>query len=188
VPKRKAESKKAPATRKARKPVQAEAPAPAAADVAAKILDSYPKSPSSLIAVLQDLQERLHYLPREALERVSITLNVPLSQVYSVATFYTAFTLKPQGKHLVSVCVGTACHVRGSPRLMDDVLGQLGVEPNETTEDGLFTVQCVNCLGACALGPVVVLDGEYHHHMTPPKLRKLLQSVRTAKEEAAVNA
>jgi NADH-quinone oxidoreductase subunit E len=178
VPRSNAESK-SPA------PPQAERVAAAAAD---EVLDAYPKTPSSLIGVLQDLQARLLYLPREALQRVSETLDVPLSQVYSVATFYTAFTLKPRGKHLLSICLGTACHVRGAPRLMDEVLSLLQVEPNETTEDGVFTLQCVNCLGACALGPVAVLDGEYQHHMTPPKLRKLIQSVREAEGEVPAHA
>jgi NADH:ubiquinone oxidoreductase subunit E len=105
-----------------------------------------------------------------------------------VASFYKAFSLTPRGLHLVTVCTGTACHVRGAPRMLDEVLGQLGVEPGETTADGLFTVECVNCLGACALGPVVVVDGVYHHHMTAGKLRRLLQSIRRAETGVTVDA
>jgi len=115
-------------------------------------------------------------------------LKIPLIEVFRVASFYKAFALTPRGRHLITVCMGTACHVRGAPRMMDEVLGFLGVEPGQTTADGLFTVECVNCLGTCALGPVVVLDGEYHDHMTPAKLRKLVQSVREAEKEAPAHA
>ena len=142
----------------------------------------------SLLSLLSEIQERYHYLPHNALVLLSETLDLPLTQIYSVATFYNAFSLKPRGVHLVRVCMGTACHVRGAPRMLDETLGLLGVEPGQTSKDGLLTVECVNCLGACALGPVVVLDGEYHHHMTPAKLRKLVASVREAEEGAPAHA
>jgi NADH:ubiquinone oxidoreductase subunit E len=106
-----------------------------------------------------------------------------LIDVYRVASFYKAFCLAPRGRHVITVCMGTACHVRGAPRMLDEVLGQLGVRADETTDDGAFTIERVNCLGACALGPVVVLDGVYHDHMTPGKLRKLIQSVRQTDAE-----
>jgi NADH:ubiquinone oxidoreductase subunit E len=115
-------------------------------------------------------------------------LGLPLIEVFRVASFYKAFALTPRGRHIITVCMGTACHVRGAPRMLDETLGLLGVEPGQTSKDGLFTVECVNCLGACALGPVVVLDGEYHHHMTPAKLRKLVASVREAEEGAPAHA
>ena len=143
--------------------------------------------PAQLIEVLQDLQEAHGYLSEEAMSLVSERLGVPLIEVYRVANFYKAFSLSPRGRHLITVCMGTACHVRGAPRMVDEVLGQLGIDPGKTTEDGAFTVETVNCLGACALGPVVVLDGRYHDHMTPRKLRKLIQSVRQADEEAVTN-
>ena len=143
---------------------------------------------SQLIEVLQDLQEAQGYVSEEAMSVVSERLGVPLIEVYRVANFYRAFSLAPRGRHLITVCTGTACHVRGAPRMLDEVLGQLGVNPGETTDDGRFTVESVNCLGACALGPVVVLDGVYHDHMTPGKLRKLIQSVREADEEAVTHA
>jgi len=141
--------------------------------------------PSELIEVLQDVQQSEGYLSEEAMCLVSERLAVPLIEVYRVANFYKAFSLSPRGRHLITVCMGTACHVRGAPRMLDEVVGQLGVEPGETTEDGRFTVETVNCLGACALGPVVVLDGRYYDHMTAGKLRKLIQSVRAADEEEA---
>jgi NADH:ubiquinone oxidoreductase subunit E len=139
------------------------------------------KFSSELIEVLQDIQETHNYLPQELLKDVAQELKIPLIEVFRVANFYKAFTLKPRGKHLLSVCMGTACHVRGAPKLADEVLGQLNVKPGDTTEDGEFTVETVNCLGACALGPVVVLDGEYYDHMTPGKLRILIQQVRSGK-------
>ncbi len=156
-----------------------------APDVLETILSSRPPAPSQVIEVLQDVQEAYGHIPEEAMLRVSDRLAVPLMEVYRVAAFYKAFSLRPRGKHLVTVCMGTACHVRGAARMIDEVRGQLGLRPGDTTDDGLFTLECVNCLGACALGPVVVLDGVYHHHMTPGKLRKLLQAVRQAEEKEA---
>ena len=153
-----------------------------------QILDSRPSEPSQLIEVLQDLQEANGHLSEEVMETVSQRLAVPLIEVYRVARFYKAFSLKPRGRHLITVCMGTACHVRGAVRMLDEVQGQLGVKAGETTDDGLFTVERVNCLGACALGPVVVLDGVYQHHMTPGKLRRLIQSLRDAEQEAVTNA
>jgi len=149
------------------------------------ILSRREGKPSELIEVLQDVQEAEGYLSEDAMSLVSERLGAPLIEVYRVANFYKAFSLSPRGRHLITVCMGTACHVRGALRMLDEVIGQLGVEPGETTEDGVFTVETVNCLGACALGPVVVLDGRYHDHMTPRKLRKLVQSVRDADEEEA---
>ena len=144
--------------------------------------------PSQLIEVLQDLQEAEGYISGESMSVVSQRLGVPLIEVYRVANFYKAFSLSPRGRHLITVCMGTACHVRGAARMLDEVLGQLGVNPGETTDDGIFTVERVNCLGACALGPVVVLDGVYHDHMTPGKLRKLIRSLRETEQEATTNA
>jgi NADH:ubiquinone oxidoreductase subunit E len=119
---------------------------------------------------------------------VSRELGVPVIEVSRAAHYYKAFTLRPRGRHLITVCMGTACHVRGAPRLLDEIKGQLGIGPGETTEDGMFTVERVNCLGACALAPVVVLDGEYHQKMTPNRLRTLVQSVRAADKEATTHA
>ena len=143
-----------------------------------KILEEKGKASCELIEVMQDIQEAYSYLPEEALRIVSTKLEVPLIEVFRVANFYKAFALKPRGRHLITVCMGTACHVRGAPKLADEVLGQLQVKAGETTQDGEFTVETVNCLGACALGPVVVLDGKYYDHMTAFKLRTLIQEVR----------
>ena len=133
---------------------------------------------SDLIEVLQDVQEVCGFLPEDALRLVSKRLEVPVIEVFRVANFYKAFTLKPRGKHLLTVCLGTACHVRGAPKLVDEVLGQLNVKPGGTTDDGEFTVETVNCLGACALGPVVIIDGRYYDHISPGKLRTLIEDTK----------
>lgn len=130
--------------------------------------------PDQLIEALQDMQATFHYLPEEGLRTVAERLGVPPIEVFRVANFYKAFTLVPRGRHLLTVCMGTACHVRGALRLLDTVEGQLNVSPGETTADRAFTLERVNCLGCCAIGPVAVLDDVYHDHMTPGKLRKLV--------------
>jgi NADH:ubiquinone oxidoreductase subunit E len=152
------------------------------------VLEGRRSQPQELVEVLQDVQELCGYVPQEAMVAVAEELGVPLIEVYRVASFYRAFSLTPRGKHLLTVCMGTACHVRAAPRLVDQLTGQLSVRPGETTSDGLFTVECVNCLGACALGPVAVLDGVYHDHMTPRKLSRLIESVRKSEEEIAAHA
>jgi NADH-quinone oxidoreductase subunit E len=147
------------------------------------ILKGRRSQPNQLIEVLQDVQVSYGYIPREAIESVSQELGVPLIEVYRVASFYKAFTLKPSGKHALTMCTGTACHVRGSQILLDHAISQLGVKPGEVTPDGLFSIEHVNCLGACALGPIVTENGTYHHHMTPAKLRKLIETLRSQEIE-----
>lgn len=134
----------------------------------------------SLIAALEEIQERYRYLPPEALILASERLEVPLSQTYAVATFYNAFSLKPKGKHCMHVCMGTACHVRGSPQVLDRLESKLNLKAGETTRDHLFTLETVNCLGACALGPIVVTDGEYSGQMTTLKVDQLLRTILRA--------
>ncbi len=140
----------------------------------ATIISKYSGNPDSLVSILQDIQSERHYLPEDALRVVARQLDLPPIQVYGVATFFKAFSLKPRGKHIVSVCLGTACHVRGAPAVLDEVKRRLGIEPGETTEDMVFTLETVNCLGACALGPIVVVDGKYHGGTTPGKVKKIL--------------
>lgn len=152
-------------------------------EVLERILKDRRSQPQQLVEVLQDVQEAFGYVPQEAMTVVSRELGVPLIEVSRVAHFYKAFSLQPRGKHVVTVCMGTACHVRGAPRMLDQVKGELGIEPGQTTPDRMFTLERVNCLGACALGPVVVLDGKYHAKMTPGKLRELLESVQIAEKE-----
>jgi NADH-quinone oxidoreductase subunit E len=137
---------------------------------------------SSLIAVLEAIQTCYRYLPPEALILAAERLNVPLSQAYSVATFYHAFSLKPKGRHCLHVCMGTACHVRGSPQVLDRLQTKLDIKAGGTTHDQMFTLETVNCLGACALGPIVVTDGEYAGQMTAQKVDALLKRVMRSNE------
>jgi NADH-quinone oxidoreductase subunit E len=134
----------------------------------------------SLIAALEEIQRRYSYLPPEAILLASDRFGIPLSQTYAVATFYNAFSLKPKGKHCLSVCMGTACHVRGSAQVLDRLESKLGIEAGETSRDHLFTLETVNCLGACALGPIVVTDGEYSGQMSSTKVDRLLKTLLRA--------
>ncbi|MCK4696800.1 MAG: NAD(P)H-dependent oxidoreductase subunit E [Dehalococcoidia bacterium] len=136
-----------------------------------EIIREYDSSRDSLISILQDVQSEYRYLPESILKLVARKLGLPMIQVYGVATFFKAFSLKPRGKHLLSVCLGTACHVRGAPAVLDEVERKLCIEPGETSEDMQFTLETVNCLGACALGPIMVMDGEYHGQMVPGKVQ-----------------
>ena len=139
---------------------------------------------ASLIHVLEEVQTSFRYLPPEAMILVSERLGVPLSQVYSVATFYHAFSLQPRGLHSLLVCTGTACHVRGAQQILDRLQTQLSIEPGGTTQDGLLTMETGNCLGACALGPVVVLDDQYEGQMSTKKADRLLKGLmRNAEQE-----
>ncbi len=152
-----------------------------------QILEGRLSQPNQLIEVLQDVQENDGYISKEAMEAVSQGLGVPLMEVYRVASFYKAFRLKPSGKNVLTMCMGTACHVRGARLLLDQASNQLGVKPGETTSDGLFSIEHVNCLGACALGPIVTENGSCHHHMTPAKIRKLIKSLSTQGTEGKIN-
>ena len=141
-----------------------------------QIIDKYAGEEGVLIQLLLDVQRELNWVPKEVVQRISERLHVPLSQIYRVASFYKSMSLKPRGKHLVNVCLGTACQVRGGPRLMDRVREVLGINPGETTQDMKFTLERVNCLGCCALGPVMVVDGEYHGKIMPAKAEEIIKS------------
>ena len=140
------------------------------------ILDRYQRDPGMLVSVLQDVQAEYNYLPKKALVQVGQGLEIPLTQVYSVASFFKAFSLKPRGRHLINVCLGTACHVRGAVRILEEIERQLGINPGETTEDFKYTLERVNCVGACALGPIVIIDDEYSGQMRTDKVKTLLGS------------
>jgi NADH-quinone oxidoreductase subunit E len=145
------------------------------------IVDKYGNHPSSLILVLQDIQALYRYLPEDALLYLSDRLGVPVSRIFNVATFYKAFSLKPKGKHEVQVCMGTACHVRGAKRILDTVSRELALEPGDTSADLKYSLDTVNCLGSCALGPLVVVDQEYIGHATSQKMKKIIDNLK--KEE-----
>jgi NADH-quinone oxidoreductase subunit E len=142
-----------------------------------EIIDREVCNEGSIISALEKIQERYRYLPKEALILASQRLGVPLSQAYAVATFYNAFSLKPKGKHSLHVCMGTACHVRGSPLVLDRIEMKLGITAGETTADALCSLETVNCVGACALGPIVVGDDEYSGQMTLEKADRLLKNL-----------
>ena len=143
-----------------------------------QILEGRRSQPNQLIEVLQDVQENYGYISEEAMRDVASELGLPLMEVYRVASFYKAFKLKPCGRNHLIMCMGTACHVRGARLLLEQAVGQFGVSPGEVTADGLFSVENVNCLGTCALGPIVRENGTFHHHMTPGKLRKLIETLQ----------
>ena len=142
-----------------------------------EIIERYPGKPEYLIFLLQDIQAAFNYISSEALSLVCDHTGVPLSRAYAVATFYQSFSLEPKGEHEIKVCQGTACHLKGSPRLVEDLERRLGISPGQTTEDLQFTLETVNCLGCCALSPVVVVDGEYHSQATARKLDKILKTI-----------
>jgi NADH:ubiquinone oxidoreductase subunit E len=142
------------------------------------LIDSYAEKKEQLIALLQDIQAEFNYLPRDVLVKVSQRLDIPLSQIFGVATFFRAFSLKPRGRHLVTVCLGTACHIRGGQRLVDKMERDYDLKPGGTTEDLRFTLETVNCLGCCALGPVAVVDGKYESQMKPDKLDRVLRNYK----------
>ena len=135
-----------------------------------------------LIHILHQVQSDLGYIPAEAVGRIARHLNISESDIYGVLTFYKAFSLKPRGKHVITICMGTACHVRGAPRILDEFGRQLDIEPGETSEDNQFTLETVNCVGACALGPIAIADGEYHGQLKTGKIEKIIQTVRDSED------
>jgi len=140
-----------------------------------QIIDKHQGEASSLIQVLLEIQSEHHWLPKEALERVSEKLQVPLTRIQHIATFYKAFSLVPKGRHEIHICTGTACHVRGAPRVLDAVQDLTGIKPGETDLDSKFSLETVNCLGCCALGPVMVIDGKTHGKMAPAETADVLK-------------
>jgi NADH:ubiquinone oxidoreductase subunit E len=139
------------------------------------IINARDGSKRNLIAILQDIQAEYRHLPQESLRLVSDTLGVPLVDVVGVATFYRAFSLKPRGKHTATVCLGTACHVRGGPRILEEFERRLDIKAGETTLDGLWSLETVACLGCCAIGPVVVVDKNYHAHTSVRNVGAILK-------------
>jgi NADH-quinone oxidoreductase subunit E len=140
------------------------------------IIDKYPNDASSLIQVLLEIQRENRWLSDAALKKVSNRLNVPLNRIQHIVTFYKAFSLIPKGRHEIHVCTGTACHVRGAPRLLDSVQDLTGIKPGETDMELKFSLETVGCVGCCALGPVMVIDGEYHGKMAPAKSEAVLKN------------
>ena len=144
-----------------------------------QIMERYGNSKNAVISILLDIQAANNFIPKYALLYVSERLEIPLSRLYSITTFYKAFSLKPRGKHIITVCLGTACHVRGGARMGDTISKELKIDYGETTEDMEFTLEAVNCLGACALGPVIMINDKYHGNMNPGKIAPLINQLQT---------
>jgi NADH-quinone oxidoreductase subunit E len=151
-----------------------------------KILEKHNEDRGGLIAVLEEIQTECSYLPEEALRLVSERTGRSLVDVYGIATFYRSFSLKPKGRHLVCACLGTACHVRGAPRIVQELEQQLLIKTGETTPDREFTLETVNCLGACALGPVVVIDGHYFSKVGKSRVSQLMEQALNGFDETEV--
>lgn len=141
-----------------------------------KLIEAYPKDRRFALAIMQDLQRTYKYVPREGMAALSAFLGCPLSSLYSMATFYKALSLRPKGEHTIRICDGTACHIRGAANLIDGIYRTLGIAPGETTQDGLFSLETVNCLGSCALAPAMVIDEVYYGKVTLERLKEILEN------------
>ncbi|NLN47764.1 MAG: NADH-quinone oxidoreductase subunit NuoE [Clostridiales bacterium] len=139
------------------------------------LFENYPKEQRYTLSILQDLQKEYNYIPKEKLIELSEYLNVPISKLYSMATFYKALSLEPKGKNIIKVCDGTACHIRSSQTLLDEIENSLGIKPGETTKDGKFSLETVNCLGSCAIAPVMVINDKYYGKLTSKMVREILK-------------
>lgn len=146
------------------------------------IVDKYQEKRTALISILHDVQDRYKYLPDEALKMVASRLRMDISQIYGVATFYKSFSLVPQGKHSITLCLGTACHVRGGPKILRELRSLLRIEPGQTTKDRQFSLNVVNCLGVCAIGPVMMVDQKFYGEMNPVKAKKIIEKINQNKK------
>ncbi len=146
------------------------------------IIDQWGPKPASLLQIMLDVNHKYHYLPQESIYRISERLEMPVAHVFSVATFFKVFSLTPRGRSIMHVCTGTACHVKGAPKILDRLKQNLNLGPGETTEDMALTLETVNCVGACASAPVVVLDAATHAEMTPNKVSELVKNLQNANE------
>jgi NADP-reducing hydrogenase subunit HndA len=141
------------------------------------IVDKYQEKRTALISILHEVQDRYKYLPDEALKMVASRLRMDINEIYGVATFYKSFTLTPQGKHSITLCLGTACHVRGGPKILKELKGLLHIEPGQTTLDKQFSLNVVNCLGVCAIGPVIMVDRKFYGEMNPIRAKKIIEKL-----------
>jgi NADH-quinone oxidoreductase subunit E len=142
------------------------------------IIKQYKGKESAILAILQDIQGKKKYLPKEILEQVSQKMQIPVTHIFRLATFYNALSIKPRGRHKIDVCLGTACHVRGGNKIIDKLKRDLGVPVGETTKDKRFTLESVRCVGCCSLGPVAVIDGEVYGRLTQDKIPALLKEYK----------
>jgi len=140
-----------------------------------RIIDRYERSEESLLTILQDFQREFHYVPEEGMHRLSEVMEVPESKIYAMGTFYKALSLTPRGRHIIKVCTGTACHLKGAPQILEALERELKVKRNGTTTDGEFTLECVNCVGACAMAPLTLIDEEYHGQTRSSKIMDMVK-------------
>lgn len=148
-----------------------------------KIVDDSEGKQRELIHLLHNVQAQQGYISPQAITSIARHLKISESEIYGVLTFYKAFSLEPRGKHVVTICMGTACHVRGAPLILDEFRRQLGIKPGETTANRLFTLETVNCVGACALGPIAIADGEYHGQLKIREVEKVIQKIKNEEKE-----
>ena len=151
----------------------------------AEIIGAYPADRRFALAAMQDMQHAFNYIPEEGLDRLAEHLGCAKAQLYSMATFYKALSLTPKGEHIIKICNGTACHLRGSMNLATELKRDLGIDPGETTEDGKFSVELVNCLGSCALAPVMVVDGNYHNKLRVEQVPGIVERYSAEGEEVS---
>jgi len=148
------------------------------------ITDKYTNDISLALAALQDMQREFGYIPRDGLEALACHFDCHVAHLYSMATFYKALSLKPKGRHVIKVCDGTACHIRGSGLLIDAIKRQLGLDPGDVTEDGEYSLELVNCLGSCAIAPVMVIDDKYYGKVRPDRLKEIIEALGSGREDA----
>jgi NADH:ubiquinone oxidoreductase subunit E len=156
-------------------------------DTVKTIVEKYHGDKSALISILQDVQKEYAFLPKDALSVLSEAMEIPLSRVYEVSTFYNSFSLVPRGKHLIEVCAGTACHVKGGPKLRSRLETELNIECGETTEDKMFTLEEVRCLGCCSLAPVIKVDGDIHAYLEEGKIPGILENYKKERRQSGQN-
>lgn len=156
---------------------------PSKTDLVDSLIRKHGAKKNALIPILQDVQANLNWLPEDVIRAVADKLQIPLTDVFGVATFYRTLSLEPRGKHIVTVCLGTACHVRGGQKIVDEIGRVLDISPGQTTPDMNFTLETVNCLGCCAIGPIVVIDGEYYGEMSTRKVGPLLEKYKLTSGE-----
>ena len=141
------------------------------------VIDKHQEKRTALISILHEIQDKYNHLPEEALRKVASRLRIDLNDLYGVATFYKSFSLTAKGKHSVTLCLGTACHVRGGPKILREMKNLLKIEPGQTTEDRKFSLNAVNCLGVCAIGPVMFVDGKFYGEMNPVKAKRIIDKI-----------
>lgn len=147
-----------------------------------EIIEAYPPDQRNALAIMQDMQHAFNYIPEQGLRELAAYLGCSQAQLYSMATFYKALSLTPKGEHIIKICNGTACHLRGSMNLAAELKRRLGIDPGQTTDDGQFSVELVNCLGSCALAPVMVVDATYHNKLRVEQISGILESYRRAEK------